>query len=138
MTEVREVHLIGIFRLLVVAATASYLVWFFLPYLATDLERQIAAYSGHGAVLPVRHPVYYGSWLLLWLVAASGLVLLHNWARQLYLVLVLLGPVLAPFSGYVIQPPLDSMFSSASLLFDGAVIAIAYLSPVSGSFKKAR
>lgn len=127
---------IRILRILVAAASLCYVVWFFLPYLATDLEQRVAAYSGYGAILPVQHPLYYGTWFALWLVAALGLMLLHNWARHLYLVLSLLGPALAPFSGYVIQPPLDTLFASTSLLLDGAVLALVYLSPLADSFKE--
>lgn len=129
-------NLIRTFRILVAAATACYVVWFLLPYGASDLEQRIAEYSGHGAVLPIHHSFYYGAWFTLWLVAALGLVLLHNWGRHLYLALSLLGIVVTPFSGYLIQPPLDTMFSSANLLLDGVVLAMAYLSPVAASFKE--
>jgi hypothetical protein len=87
-------------------------------------------------MLPVQHPLYYGAWFALWLLAALGVMLLRNWARHLYFVLSLLGPALAPFSGYVIQPPLDTLFASANLLLDGAVLALVYLSPLADSFKE--
>lgn len=134
MTRVRT------FQILVAAATACYVVWFFLPYWSgylTELEQRVAGYSGYGAVLPVQHPLYSGAWFALWLIAAVGLVLLQNWARHLFLALAVLGPVLAPFSGFIIQPPLDTLFASANLLLDGAVVALAYLSPIADNFKEA-
>lgn len=133
MTQIR------IFQTLVIAATACYAAWFFLPswpHYLTDLEHRVVGYSGYGAVLPVQHPIYSAGWFALWLIATVGLVLFQNWARHLYLVLALLGPVLAPFSGFIIQPPLDTLFSSANLLLDGAVLALAYLSPLADNFKK--
>lgn len=135
----RDVNRIRLFQTLVIVATACYVVWFFLPHwpgYLTEIEQRVAGYSGHGAVLPVQHPIYYGAWLASWLVAAVGLVMLQNWARHFYLALSLLGLILAPFSGFIIQPPLDTLFSSANLLLDGAVLALAYLSPVADNFKK--
>ncbi len=128
-----------LFQTLVIAATVCYVVWFFLPYwpgYLTEIEQRVASYSGYGAVLPVQHPIYYSAWLVLWITAAVGLVLLQNWARHFYLVLSLLGPLLAPFSGFIIQPSLDTLFASANLLLDGPVLAMAYLSPLADSFKK--
>ncbi len=133
MTQIRT------FQVLVIAATVCYVVWFFMPYWSgylTDLEDRLAGYSGYGAILPIHHPVYSSMWFGLSLLAAIGLMFLQNWARHLYLALSLLGPALAPFSGFVIQPPLDTFFSNANLLLDGAVLAVAYLSPLAASFRK--
>lgn len=127
------------FQILVAAATACYVVWFLLPYWVgalTETEQRLAAYSGYSALLPVQHPLYYGVWFALWLIAALGLVFLQNWARHLFLALSLLGIALAPFSGFVVQPPLDGLFANASALLDGAILAIAYLSPFAASFEK--
>ena len=127
------------FRILVVAATVCYLAWFFLPFWSdylTDIEHRVASYSGYGSLLPIQHPLYYGTWFALSLIAALGLIFIQNWARHLYLALSMLGLASAPFSGFVIQPPLDTLFSSANLLLDGAVLAIAYLSPLAGNFSQ--
>ena len=127
------------FQILVVAATVCYVVWFFLPFWSnylTDIEHRVASHTGYGALLPIDHPLYHGTWFALSLIAALGLIFIQNWARHLYLALSILGLVSAPFSGFVIQPPLDTLFSSASLLLDGAILAIAYLSPLAASFSK--
>lgn len=128
---------IRLFQIFVVASTAIYIVWFVLPfwsgYLSEDAH-QLTEYSGYGAILPVDHLLYYGTWFGLWLVAALGLFFFQNWARHLYLALSVLNPALAPFSGFVIQPPIDVLFSSTNLLLDGAILAMAYLSPLSAAF----
>lgn len=90
--------------------------------------------SGYGALLPVQHPIYYSAWFVLWTVAALGLIFVQNWARHLYLALTLLTISLTPFSGFIVQAPLDALFSNATLLLDGAVLAVAYLSPLAASF----
>lgn len=127
-----------VFRFLVVTATVCYVMWFFLPFWSdylTDIEYRAASYSGYGSLLPIQHPLYYGTWFALSLIAALGLFLMKNWARHLYLVLSILGLASVPFSGFVIQPPLDTLFSSANQLLDGAVLAMAYLSPLADNFR---
>ena len=121
-----------------VVSTVIYVVWFFLPfwpgYLSEDAH-QLAEYAGYGAILPVDHALYYGAWFGLWLIAAIGLIFFQNWARHLYLALSLLNPALAPFSGFMVQPPIDALFFATNLLLDGAILAMAYLTPMSDSFK---
>jgi hypothetical protein len=129
---------IRLFQTLVVASTASYVIWFFLPQWSSHLsdpEYRLAELSGFGAVLPVDHPLYYGTWFVLWLIAALALLFFQNWARHLYLVLSVLELILAPFSGFSVQAPLDSLFGSAALLMDGAILAMAYLSPLAQHFE---
>lgn len=125
------------FQILVVVATMCYVVWFFLPYwpiYLTETEQRMTEVSGYGALLPVQHPIYYGTWFALWVVAAVGLMFIQNWARHLYLALSMLGLALVPFSGFIVQPPLDTLFSNANLLLDGVILGIAYLSPLADSF----
>ena len=125
------------FQILVIAATACYLVWFLLPYGASEFDQKVQSYSGYGAVLPVHHPLYYGTWLALSLIAAVGLFFTQNWSRHLYLALALLACALAPFSGFSITSALDTMFVNANLILSGAVLAVAYLSPLAGNFNEA-
>lgn len=129
---------IRLFQMLVVSTTVIYIVWFFLPYWSgylSDDEYRLAEYAGYGAILPVHHVLYYSVWFGLWLISALGLLFFQNWARHLYLVLSLLSLVTAPFSGFVVQPPVDALFSNATLLLDGALLAVAYLTPLAASFK---
>ena len=131
---------IRLFQVLVVSSTIIYIVWFFLPYLSgylSDDESRLAEYSGYGAILPVHHVLYYSVWFGLWLISALGLFFFENWARHLYLALSLLSLVAAMFSGFVVHAPVDALFSNASLLLDGAILAIAYLTPLAASFKVA-
>ncbi len=129
---------IRIFQVLVVAAGVCYIVWFFLPYVASGLDQRIENYSGYGAMLPIQHPLYCYTWFVLFIVASLGLLFFQSWAKHLYLALALLVCVLAPFSGYIIQPGFDTMFANANLLLSGAVLAVAYLSPLADSFKTAQ
>ena len=130
-----------LFQVLVLTSTAFYVIWFFLPhwygYLSYEQYR-LTEYSGYGAILPINHVLYYGTWFGLWLIAAVGLYFFRNWARHLYLALSFAHLALAPFSGFVVEPPLDFLFSATSLLLDGAILAMAYLLPLSANFKQLR
>lgn len=129
---------IRFFQFLVASSTVIYIIWFFLPYwpgyLSED-EYRLAEYNGHGAILPVHNVLYFAIWFGLWLISALGLLFFQNWARQLYLVLSFFSLAVAPFSGFSVQPSMDVLFSNAYLLLDGAILAMAYLSPLKASFK---
>jgi hypothetical protein len=127
--------------MLVVSTTAIYVAWFFMPYWTgylSDFEYKLTQYNGFRAILPVQTPLYYNVWLGLWLIAAFGLVFFQNWARHLFLALTFLGTALAPFNGFSVQPPIDVLFSTTNLLLDGAILAMAYLSPLSACFNQER
>ena len=99
------------FQALVIASIACYIAWFFLPYWSgylTDTEQRMTEVSGYGALLPVQHPIYYSTWFGLWTVAALGLIFVK--IKDLYLALTLLTISLTPFSGFIIQAPLDALF----------------------------
>lgn len=129
---------IRIFQLLVISSTVIYIVWFFLPYFSgylTDEESRLAEYSGYGAIFPVHNVLYYSVWFGLWFISAFGLFFFVNWARHLYLVLSLISLVAAIFHGFVVHAPIDALLSNANMLLDGAILALAYLTPLSENFK---
>lgn len=127
------------FQLFVVIAAVCYIAWFFFYYWAnpsSDIESRFLAVSGHGAVLPIRHPVYYGTWFGIWLITSFGILFFQNWARHMYLVLTVLGQLLIPFSGFVATLPLDYLFGSTVLLLDGVILGMAYFSPLAANFQR--
>jgi hypothetical protein len=133
---------IRLFQALVVVSTLSYSLWFFFPYivqhLANDLYRDIASrlgqYDGYGAFLPVHHPLYYWPWFGFWLIASIGLFFFQNWAKNLFLFLNVLGLVLAPLGGFSVRGPLASLLAELTTVLDGAILALAYLSPLAAAF----
>lgn len=129
---------IRFFQMLVVSSTVIYIIWFFLPYWSGHLsedEYRLTEFAGYGAILPVHHVLYYSAWFGFWLISALGLFFFQNWARHLYLALSLLSLVTAPFSGFLVQTPVDTLLANANLLLDGALLAVAYLTPLAASFK---
>lgn len=130
---------IRVFQVLVISSFAIYVAWFFLSYWSfqlSDFEQRLTEYNGYGADLPVNHFLFYGAWFGLWSVATLGLFFFQNWGRHLFLTCTLLGLAMAPFSGFLVQDPLDALLSTINLLLDGAILAMAYLLPLSKSFLK--
>lgn len=130
---------VRIFQVLVISSFVIYVAWFFLPYWSfqlSDFEQRLMEYDGYGADLPVTHFLFYGAWFVLWSVATLGLFFFKNWGRHLFLTCTLLGLAMTPFSGFLVQDPLDALLSTINLLLDGAILAMAYLLPLSKSFLK--
>ncbi len=134
---------IRLFQVFVIASTFSYVVWFFFPYISgrlanplyLEIEQQVGQYAGLGALLPVHHPFYYGTWFSLWLIASLGLFFFQNWARHLFLFLYVLGTLLTLVSGFSAQGPMENFFGGISTVLDGAILAMAYLSPLADGFR---
>lgn len=125
------------FQVLVIASTATYCTWFFLPYFPghlSDDENRLLEYSGYQAILPVGHVLYFGTWFVVWIIAAIGLFFIQNWARHLFLALAILSAATAPFGGFIVQSPVDVLLSTTNLLLDGAILAAAYVAPMSLAF----
>lgn len=132
---------VRLFRVLVLASTATYCVWFFLPILPSypsGEEYQLTQHSGYRAILPVENALYFNTWFVLSIISAIGMFLIQNWARHLFLALATLNVVAAPLSGFLVQSPIDVMLSTTNLLLDGAIMALAYISPLSQRFTRSR
>lgn len=129
------------FQGLVLATTVLYVVWFFSPdwirYL-DDIEQEAMRNAGYGAALPVYHPLYYGTWFVLWIAAAFGMIALQNWARFLYLSLAVAGIGVTFYSGLIVQSPLDGVYTIATSILDGVVLCIAFLTPLADNFTKGK
>ena len=129
-----------LFRSLVVAAAFIYAVWYFFPQFGFPLygEEEIAAfqYQGHGAF-----PLFASNFALVfpfaWLIAAAGLIVFRPWARQLYFVLEVVAILTGPFYGMSVMLGVEHTLFSAMSMLDGAIIALAYLSPIAGEFDAA-
>ena len=73
-------------------------------------------------------------WLLLFFAGAFGLLFFKRWARPAALYSTLIGLVLFPFTGPSLSSGLANSLNEASLLLWGAVLAVAYFSPLSERF----
>jgi hypothetical protein len=133
---------IRVFQILVVLSTLTYLSWFFFPnvleYFANstylEIQYRLGRYNGFGAFLPVHHPLYYGTWFGLSLLASIGVFFFQNWGRHLLLSLYALGVLLSLLSGFSVQGPVENFLGQLTVVLDGAVLAMAYFSPLAKHF----
>lgn len=73
-------------------------------------------------------------WLMAVLASTIGLCFFKHWARALALYSTLIGFALYPFLGPSVCSALASALTEASSLVLGAVLAVAYYSPLSDRF----
>ena len=79
----------------------------------------------------------FGVGVLLFVFAVQiGMFLFWHFARPSYAVLSAIFILLSLFDGLQIMIPMEVLFYDLALLLDGAIIAMSYLSPISGYFEK--
>ena len=110
-----------------------------LPYLprgfSTDVQALLAL-GGYGAAPWVTEPVFYLSIGAGKLIASLGLILFLSWGRWLFLAIVVTSLASVPFAGIAIAPPLDSVVGYFTVLTDGAILALAFSSPIAERWRK--
>jgi hypothetical protein len=127
------------FRALVVAAFICHAFVLFvlpkLPFLFSADSLRLMQYGGHGAHLAMNHPIIFGLYLLPF-PAFLALYFFQNWGRYLlvvFLSIVLLGSF--AFGASISGPP-ETFFDYAASLIDGAIVGLAFLSPLKEQFLK--
>lgn len=127
------------FRYIVAVSTVLFILLWCLPYFSylwlTQEELQLAALSGYGRSFP-NHPMIY--WILFsaWLALSIGLFFFIRLARVGFLVMTVLFSIINFFNGFSIMPPLDLGISNIVTLADGAILTMAYLTPVANNFRR--
>ena len=143
--------LITLFRVLVVAAPVLATLgiaanYFGAAHVSQDW-RDILAWSGDSAWIPDPSSIWQTQRLLAILVillyvvivvaalvAQVGLFLFWRFARPLALILAVLGEALVLGFGLSIFLPLEQMLYDLCLLSEGAILALAYFSPLHERF----
>jgi hypothetical protein len=127
------------FRTLVAVALVCHgIVVFVLPrfqFLFSADSLAMMSWGGHGARLAMNHPALAVLYLLPF-PAFIGLYWFKDWARYLLLgffAIVLVGSF---FFGVSISGPPETFFGDLALLADGAILGLAFLSPLKESFVK--
>jgi hypothetical protein len=90
-------------------------------------------YGGHGAHVAMSHPVIYALYLLPF-PAFVGMFFFKSWGRYLLLAFLALALFGSFFFGVSISGPPETFFGYFASLLDGAIIAMAYLTPVRERF----
>lgn len=127
------------FKALVVAAFLVHAIVLFvlpkLPFLFSADVMELMKNGGHGAHLAMSHPMIFALYLLPF-PAFVGLYLLRNWGRYVLLTFVLIALMGSFFFGASISGPPETFFSYVASLMDGAIIGLAFLSPLKENFSK--
>ena len=133
MTRVRT------FQLLVVASVLAYGLWMALPQIPRALSpevQQMLSTSGYGGQAWVMDPRYYFSVALAKVLASVGLVLFLSWGRWLFLGVAAVAIASVPFSGVSVGAPMDNAVGYVATLLDGAILALAFSSPLSEAMRR--
>ena len=133
MTRIRT------FQTLVVVSSVLLVFWYALPHLPLYYRPEIQtllSYSGVGAPAWIQHPTFYLSLGAAKLISLLGLFLFLSWGRWLFTACVLVGVAVLPLSGIAVIPPLDSLIGGVLCLLDGAIFALAFLSPIAECWRK--
>lgn len=121
------------FRLLVATFCLAIVVLWLIPFLPyPSLSREaltLLSWDGFDAVV-IRTNIVHWSLPLLWLSASTGLWYLVRPARTLFLVLSVVSVLLSGLYGTRVLPPLDDMLGTIAAILDGAILAVAYLTPL--------
>lgn len=114
---------------------SQYLLWLPMDLVLSEEKRVMEVLSGNGlgSFLPF-HPAIGMAFLVAFLLAAVGLLFFQNWGRHLFLALVVVGMIWDGLAGLGVSTPFENAFSRLQSLLDGAVLALAYLSPVRDCF----
>lgn len=113
--------------------------------------RDLLTWSGDGSWLPnpsslwdgqralaVGVIVLYGLFLVAFLLGQVGLFLFWRFAPPLALATAIFGEVVALGSGLFIYLPLERLCDDICLVLEGAVLALAYFSPLRRKFRRRR
>src|SRR5512135_1651690 len=127
------------FQTLVVISALLYIVWMALPHLSRTFTPEVQnalAWSGYGGVSWVSDPLFFLSIGVGKFVASLGLFLLRSWGRWLLLAVVTVSLASVPFAGVSTGVPLDNIVGYFLSLTDGAILALAFFSPLAEAVRK--
>ncbi len=133
MTRIRT------FQILVITSALLYVAWLLLPHapraFAPEVQ-SILAWGGYGGAPWVNDPRFYLSIGAGKLIASVGLLLFLSWGRWLLLAVVAISLGSVPFAGVSTGAPLDNLVGYFLSLTDGAILALAFSSPISEAMRK--
>lgn len=133
-----SIELERLFRRLIIVSTCSYLIWYFEPWLTwwwtSDVEAEMLNSTGYNALLVIPE-AFYKLLLLLWVATAIGLYNFSASARALYAILLAFSLADSLVAGLQASSALSSFLGYLCSLCDGAIIILAYSSPLRFRFR---
>jgi hypothetical protein len=128
---------LGKFRWLVGLFAISMLIYWIMPQVAlAPSEEALSAlltYDGFDAVIPFDSALYWGQ-LALWLMSTLALGLCWRYSREVFLGLTVISVAMSYLAGTRVSFALEGVLAYVSVLMNGAILAMAYGSEISGHF----
>jgi hypothetical protein len=133
--------LIRLFQSMVVASALIGVFLFTWPYLPIPMDEDVWNFrwqSGAGAAWGAAAYFIHLVLQVCWILSAFGLCFFKWWARPLFAGTYLLSAVSILLGGFVIWFPWEAFLITVATLLDGAVMALAFLPPLSAYFERDR
>ena len=134
--------LIRLFQCMVVASALLGILLFVSPYLPMPISGDVVTLRTEAtwadAISPMVSYVILMALQPVWIILAIGLCFFKWWARPLLVAAYLLGAVGNLLGGLSLWMPWETILFTASTLLDGAVLALAFLPPLSTYFEQDR
>lgn len=133
--------LVRLFQVMVVASTLIGIFIFFWPFLPIPTAQDVTglrAAAGAGAWSAALSYVIAWAMQPLWILSAFGLCFFKWWARPVFAGTYVLGAIDNLVGGLVVWLPWEAVLITIATLLDGAVLALAYLPPLSAYFDRDR
>ena len=125
-----------LFKRLVFVTTLTQVVWSVLPWLDRFSSAEVVealSWSQHGAILPLPSAIFWLS-LLLNVAAAIGLCSFSSSARFLFVALTAVDYLWGPLNGVAVDTGLGATLGGLMTLGKGAILALAFTSPLRERF----
>lgn len=131
--------MLALFRTLIVTNICLYVIALVWPLLdvkwLSEKELDVLSYIGYGAVLTVPNIVLWGL-ILAWFVIMIAMFFFVRWSRVAFVTWIAISMLLMTVSGLDVKHPIEAFLTGAGSTLDGAILAIAYFSTISGNFSK--
>lgn len=130
-----------LFRVLIVIALLLYVVLWLAPFAAHRwlevFNVWLLDFDGYGALIAYS-PVLYWCLFASWLLILTGLFFHVPTARPGFVILTVISVGLGFVWGVRVLTPYEAALGSLLAIIDGALIAMAYWSPVQAKFERPR
>ena len=128
-----------LFRTIIAVNITCFLMWFFVPYFWGELYGakvlDALSWNAYGAIFS-QSPAFSYAIAALHVAAAVGMWFMRNWARSLFIFLVVSSLLTTPLFGIVSQTGYEAALSSLITISDGFLIAIMLLSTINIEFSR--
>jgi hypothetical protein len=133
--------IIRLFQVMVCASTVIFLFIAFWAFLPIPMAEKVAGLRNAAAADALAPGIVdFLSWALqpLWILSAVGLCFFKWWARPLFAGIYVLGSIGTLLGGLVLWLSWEAVLVTVAILLDGAVLALAFLPPLSAYFERDR